>query len=65
MFQDTGYWILNSVYWILLLKVAIGLGSGASFGRAPIFDYAARNTSRPGPNAGIAATITLRILVDL
>jgi len=37
----------------------------ASFGRVPICDYAALNTSRPGPNAGIAATTTLHILVDL
>jgi hypothetical protein len=37
----------------------------ASFGRVPICDHAALNTSRPGPTAGVAATTTLYMLVDL
>ena len=60
MREYTGYSILGSG-----AQKSYRFRPRASFGRVPSCDYAALNTSRTGPNTGIAATTTLHILVDL
>ena len=59
---DTEYWMLYTVF---RCSKTISLRPWASFGRVPISDYAELNTSRSGSNAGLAATTTRHILVDL